>query len=448
MQIIKYSLLVLLIINTSLYGSQTIRVAYIQDYPPFSFVDKTGAPNGVLIDWWKLLAEKTGTDLKFIPGKQNECISLVRQGGADVICAMFYDEKLTESLSYCEYISQVSTILFLRDNQKPKSVSEITGTIAFLDNMHQSEELITITPEIKTKNTHSFDDFSALVNSKKLAGFVYDVPNPPAKFKFNYAPKGYYQYKVIHTERLRPTVKKGNKELVELIITGSAQISDNDLAAIAEKWAFYKKDEPARNLVIIFIAVIAILLFLALWYIKKQKRKYAQNTEPNEETNWKGLIAKGENDFVEFKSSLRWDYRQEKLNKGLENVIAKTISAFLNTNGGTLFIGVDDSGTPLGLEPDCNTLSKKNSDGFLLALTNLINQQLGKKYHEFISVNLVNIDDKAICAIAIQKSNSPVFISKNDQDEFYIRASASSQPLKMSEAMDYIQSHFNDENIH
>lgn len=78
------------------------------------------------------------------------------------------------------------------------------------------------------------------------------------------------------------------------------------------------------------------------------------------------LIAAGENQQVKFKSTLRWDLRQFKPNKTLEDVIAKTIAGFMNTQGGHLIIGVDDEGSILGLEQDYGTL--KN-----LARTGLIN---------------------------------------------------------------------------
>jgi len=107
-----------------------------------------------------------------------------------------------------------------------------------------------------------------------------------------------------------------------------------------------------------------------------------------------------------------------------------------------LFIGVDDAGTTLGLDNDYNTMSKKNSDGFLLALTNLINNYLGKSTHKFIKINVVSINEKDICILNIEKSDKPIFISKNEKEEFYIRASASSQPLGVRESYKYINSHW------
>lgn len=159
-------------------------------------------------------------------------------------------------------------------------------------------------------------------------------------------------------------------------------------------------------------------------------------------TDWQLIIDKGENDHIEFKSSLRWDLRLRKPNKILEKVIAKTISAFLNAEGGMLFIGVDDEGNILGLEHDYNSMTKNNRDGFLLSLTNIVNVSLGKSVHKFLSINIISINDKDVCIVNVEKSDKPVFMGKIDNEEFYIRASASSQPLGVRETYKYINSHW------
>ena len=66
----------------------------------------------------------------------------------------------------------------------------------------------------------------------------------------------------------------------------------------------------------------------------------------------RSLIAAGESATLEFKSTLRWDLRAGKTSPAIERASLKTISAFLNTNGGILLIGVRDDGTVEGIESD------------------------------------------------------------------------------------------------
>jgi len=114
--------------------------------------------------------------------------------------------------------------------------------------------------------------------------------------------------------------------------------------------------------------------------------------KPEKVVDYKGVIKDGENDYVEFKSSLRWDYEQGNANKTLESIIAKTIASFMNSGGGKLFIGVDDEGKILGIEKDYDTLRNKNKDGFFLQLTQVINQYLGKEFNQYASAKVININ--------------------------------------------------------
>ena len=71
----------------------------------------------------------------------------------------------------------------------------------------------------------------------------------------------------------------------------------------------------------------------------------------------------------------------------MEHAVLKTIAGFLNTKGGELLIGVDDSGEPIGLENDkFNTL-----DNLSLHLVNLINDRIGAVYMFFITISFPEI---------------------------------------------------------
>ena len=115
------------------------------------------------------------------------------------------------------------------------------------------------------------------------------------------------------------------------------------------------------------------------------------HAEPaNEEIS--DLILGGESESVEFKSTLRYDLRQKAVNKTLEYVIAKTISAFLNSNGGNLFIGIDDDQNALGLNDDISTLKKQDIDGFELQLIEVIKKYIGKEFSSHMKINFPEYD--------------------------------------------------------
>lgn len=154
------------------------------------------------------------------------------------------------------------------------------------------------------------------------------------------------------------------------------------------------------------------------------------------------LISGGEHQFVEFKSSLVWDYYQQRANKALYEPIMKTIVAFLNSSGGYLLIGVSDEGQILGLEPDLQTLGKPNLDGFENSFNMSFNKMIGVEFRQYADVAFPVIDEKTICVLQVRPSPIPAYLQHKGSEKFFIRAGNASQSLTISQANRYIQQRF------
>lgn len=154
------------------------------------------------------------------------------------------------------------------------------------------------------------------------------------------------------------------------------------------------------------------------------------------------LLIGGETQHVEFKASLVWDYRQEKVNKNLYEPVMKTITAFLNSAGGTLLIGVNDDGEVLGLAPDYQSLKKQNSDGFENRFNMAFNTMIGVEFRQFVTVSFSEVHGKEFCVVGVQAASQPAYLMYNNAETFYIRAGNASQPLSVSKAARYIQRRF------
>ncbi len=154
------------------------------------------------------------------------------------------------------------------------------------------------------------------------------------------------------------------------------------------------------------------------------------------------LITAGESDTVEFKATLRYDLRTRSVNKKLEYAIAKTIAAFLNSEGGDLFIGIDDNQNALGLSDDIEALSKKSVDGFGLKLVEVINKYIGGSQSTHIKVTFPAYDGVQVCRIRIAKSSKPVFTKFEGREDFFVRSGCSSRPLSREEQSTYEKEHW------
>jgi schlafen family protein len=190
----------------------------------------------------------------------------------------------------------------------------------------------------------------------------------------------------------------------------------------------------------IFIIIGGLVGLSSGLYYKKilQKNKALKLQEEQLERNIELIIHSGESDIVEFKSSLRYDYANERINKGLEKVFLKIVTGFLNAKGGTLLIGVDDNGVALGLEKDYATLRRQNRDGFELKLMQLISSQIGTEFCSFIRVSFYKLSVKDICSIEVIASSVPAYVNIDGKTIFYLRTGNSTKQLTVQEAVNYV----------
>lgn len=154
------------------------------------------------------------------------------------------------------------------------------------------------------------------------------------------------------------------------------------------------------------------------------------------------LIAQGENERVEFKSSIRWDYKKENPVKYLQAPIAKAMAGMMNHQGGKLFIGVDDNGNVLGIEKDLQVIRNKNTDGFQVALTDIVQNFLGLEYLKLIHVRFELVENKQVCIVSIDPSPTPVYFETGNKSEFWVRVGNATHQLDVKDATKYIQTHW------
>jgi hypothetical protein len=156
------------------------------------------------------------------------------------------------------------------------------------------------------------------------------------------------------------------------------------------------------------------------------------------------LIAAGESARLEFKSSARWDVKLLQVNKTLEHVVVKTIASFMNSDGGTLLIGVADGGEILGLAPDFQTLgSRANADAFENWLTTRLLEAIGRDRIRLLRVSFQTIEGKTVCRVDVDRSSRPVYLTEaNGAEKFWVRMGNSTRDLSISEAHAYVDEHF------
>ncbi len=166
---------------------------------------------------------------------------------------------------------------------------------------------------------------------------------------------------------------------------------------------------------------------------------------PTRDTATEQLIAGGESKLVEFKQTARVNVHTHKRDPVLELMVIKTVAGFMNAEGGSLLIGVTDTGEVSGIAADLKTLGRKQTtDGFALWLNNLLDKTLGPTAASLVRISFESHADETLSRVDVAPGKEPTFVKggKGEAD-FYVRLNNATRRLNTSEALNFIRTKWN-----
>ena len=157
----------------------------------------------------------------------------------------------------------------------------------------------------------------------------------------------------------------------------------------------------------------------------------------------RALVREGETKTIEFKETFSLNLATgEKDKENIEHASLKTIIAFLNTDGGTLLIGVSDKGEIPGIFPEIAKFHGKITDKFLGHFKNALKERVGEGKYPFIDTNIVEVDGNLVFVIDCKQSPKACFLKGKRGDEFYVRTNPATDKLDGQKMLDYLENHF------
>ncbi|MEP6561146.1 MAG: ATP-binding protein [Nakamurella sp.] len=191
---------------------------------------------------------------------------------------------------------------------------------------------------------------------------------------------------------------------------------------------------------VLFLALLVTMAILAVFAALAARMQQPAAREPVQE-----LIRRGESDRLEFKSTARWNLHTAARDDRIEMVIAKTVCGFLNTDGGTLLIGVNDDGVAVGLINDFAVMKAPDPDRYELWLRDFLGGTLGQNSAALPAIDFTPITvggaETFVCRVSCPASPRPVFVRPAKgagQSELWVRSGNSTRQFKVDEAVDYV----------
>ena len=113
--------------------------------------------------------------------------------------------------------------------------------------------------------------------------------------------------------------------------------------------------------------------------------------------------------------------------------VKKTLIAFANTDGGNLYIGIDDDG---------NVVEINNIDGVMLQVSNVIRDAIKPDLAMFCDITVETVQDKKVVKITVNRGTArPYYLSAKGirPEGVYVRQGASSVPASESAILSMIR---------
>jgi len=182
------------------------------------------------------------------------------------------------------------------------------------------------------------------------------------------------------------------------------------------------------------------------------------------------LVKKGENNKLEFKSDALWSLHKTEQeikesksydlhtyrHKTSKVIIAKSIAALLNSEGGNLVIGVRENKESgkfelIGIQEDLERLKSLGKDANNDSYKRMIIDDIIRPYfpprvynqlNQHLGIDFQEADGKIICNLKIKPSDSKIFLNLEGRKIFMIRTETETRQILDEELVDYCMRRF------
>ena len=279
--IIAVFIAVLLFILPSPLLARTLRVVLDRDYPPFTYIDKSGNLVGISVDFWKLWEEKTGIDVKLIPVEWAKAHQMMIERSADVIDTIFKTPAREDYLDFTSAIFRMTSSIYYRSNIK--NISSPKDLTPYVVGVKEKDALIDIAlAQNGNISFRLYKNYSDIVEAGKRGEIdVFIMDDLPANY---YLVRYDLLYEFKKTEPFTVNyiylaTQDGNKEILDILNNGLAKFSQEELDNLLKRYTVTVEEEryPPWLLKLISyaflgIAIVILVLFLFNRILAKKVR--------------------------------------------------------------------------------------------------------------------------------------------------------------------------------
>ncbi|SON49791.1 transporter substrate-binding domain-containing protein [Vibrio tapetis] len=260
---------------------KTLVVTNSATWPPFSFINEQGEPDGILIDLWREFGVQNEVVIEFKLTKWQTSLDLIKAGKVDVHAGLFESEQRREYMDFSSTINvPLATRLFVSHKLKVSSIAELAGVpVAITEGGFEQNHMAEHYPDIELlPYANSVNAIQAAVDGEVLA-FISDYPAAMYYLHQWSTPEDFYVVETLYRENLKAAVPVGNKTTLALVNQGLDSMPTGDFNRIVNKWMLPESRIPTWLMPSLIFGMTAFILISSLVYIVVLKRQVKLRTE-------------------------------------------------------------------------------------------------------------------------------------------------------------------------
>ena len=207
-------------------------------WQPFSYINESGQPDGLLIDLWREYARVTGQKIEFRLVDWQGSLDLLHEGNADVHAGLLWSPERDKLFDYGRPLAQLDSQLFFS--------SELRGTDVHYYLLHETVGVVAggyeeyyarrYFPGTRLQTFNDNDTLLAAAFRGDIKAFIADLQVANFYIYTSDDPTRFIPVRHLYTDQIRFAVKKGDLALLAKLEEGFARIKESDRERIIRKW--------------------------------------------------------------------------------------------------------------------------------------------------------------------------------------------------------------------
>lgn len=254
------------------------------NYPPYTFLDEKGQPQGILIDRWRLWEQKTGIKVEITTLDWGQALQRMAKGEFDVIDTIFFNEERAKLYDFGKPYEDIEVPVYFRNNIS--GIVDAEDLQGFSIAVKSGDNAIYYLKQHGINRLIEYPSYESIVQAAKERQInLFMIDKPPAEYflaKYDIANQ-FKSSPPFYTGQFHRAVKKGNNTLLEVVENGFTLISNSEYKQIDNKWLGTPPINPtlARTILITGLSIGIVVLLLSLWNTSLRAKVKQRTAELN-----------------------------------------------------------------------------------------------------------------------------------------------------------------------